>query len=130
MKAESKEYYIALLSLVLGSIIILFVTHLDFKPVFKIDPFNLWWLLLPLGLGILGLGLPKLMVQFLKGIQFVQHKIGTLITYILLTVVFYIFLTPIAFLSRLFTKRKAKSNHSNFVERNHTYVKGDMKKSY
>ncbi len=48
---------------------------------------------------------------------------------ILLSIVFFVFLMPLAFLQRLFTKdgmRLKKQNNSLFHERNHTYTKKDL----
>lgn len=129
MKAESKEYYIALLSLVMGIMIIFTVTHLELDP-FLIKDLNTRWLLLPFGIGFFGLALPDLFIYVLKGIQYTQHKIGRLITFILLTVVFYILLTPLAFLSKIFSKKKNQSDSSSFVDRDYTFTKKDLEKTY
>jgi hypothetical protein len=56
--------------------------------------------------------------------------LGWINTRILLSVVFFIFLTPFAVLSRIFSKNsslKLKNDaKSTFVERNHTYTKKDL----
>ena len=55
--------------------------------------------------------------------------LGWINTKIILSVVFFIFLTPFALLARLFSKNslQLKQNpHTTFVERNHTYSKKDL----
>ncbi len=130
MKIDSKEYYIALLSLVMGMIIILMVTQLSLSQGFDMSAINAKWLFLPFGIGFLGLAVPDLFIYVLKGIQFVQHKIGRLLTFIMLTIVFYIFLTPLAFLSRIFSSKKTQNKNSAFVERDYTFSKKDLDKTY
>ena len=54
---------------------------------------------------------------------------GYVMSRILLTLVFYVFLFPIAILSRLGGKgslQLKKPGKTTFVERNHTYTKGDL----
>ena len=58
--------------------------------------------------------------------------LGKINGFILLTILFYLILTPIALLSKLFKKdelqlkKKNNSNASYFVERNHSYSKKDL----
>ncbi|MEZ5008381.1 MAG: hypothetical protein R2753_09570 [Chitinophagales bacterium] len=130
MKAESKEYYIALLSLVLGIIIILLVTSIERKPDFILEPLNTKLLLIPFLVGFLGLAIPNQFIYVLKGIQFIQHKIGLLLTFIILGIVFYLLLTPIAFLSKIFSKKKENTTASNFQIRDHQYTKKDLEKTW
>ncbi len=90
MKAGSKEYFMALLSMVLGILIISFITTA--KTIgFGKGHFTVtadWVVWLAFGLGFLGLTAPEIMIYFLKGIQFIQHKIGKVFTVILLSIVY------------------------------------------
>ncbi len=57
--------------------------------------------------------------------------LGTVNSKILLTVIFYLFLAPIALLSRIFKKKdelilKKKPDGSYYKERNHTYSPEDL----
>jgi len=63
--------------------------------------------------------------KFAEILGFVNSKI-------LLSLVFFVFLIPIAFLSRIFTKNKAMQLHkkrdgqSYYIDRDHTYSKSDF----
>lgn len=69
-----------------------------------------------------------------RGIIFVWEKIarllGTVNSYLLLSIIFFIFLTPIAWLMKLFANkdhlRLKKPVDSNFFERKHTFKKADL----
>ena len=56
--------------------------------------------------------------------------LGWINTRIILSLVFFIFLTPFAVLSRLFSKNSSlklkNKENTTFVERNHTYTKKDL----
>lgn len=56
--------------------------------------------------------------------------LGWINTRIILSLVFFIFLTPFAVLSRLFSKNSSlklkNKKNTTFVERNHTYTKKDL----
>ena len=131
MKAGSKEYFMALLSMVLGILIISFITSA--KSIgFEKGHFTVasdWVVWLAFGIGFFGLAAPQIMIYFLKGIQFIQHKIGKVFTVVLLSVVFYVFLTPIAFLSKL-GKKKTKNSNSALLDRNFTYDKKSLENTF
>jgi len=69
-----------------------------------------------------------------KGIEWVwlklAHVLGWINSKILLSIIFFIFLLPIALLSRIFTKDplklKGREIKSLFTDRNHTYSKEDL----
>jgi len=60
----------------------------------------------------------------------IAHILGTFNSYVLLSVVFFIFLTPVAFLYRLTRKDtlklKAQKLGTVYEERNHLYVAKDL----
>lgn len=96
--------------------------------------FKLPWLLYGgLGLGILSLMSGWFESIILKGWFGLAHILGWINTRILLGIIFYIFLTPIALLYRLFSgdpmKLKQPKN-STFEERNHTYTAEDLKNQW
>ena len=84
----------------------------------------------------LSIGLLSLISERIgKGIHFVWYKIaeglGWVNSRIILGIVFYIFLFPIAILARLFRKNdelfiKKPANKSLFVSRNHQFKKEDL----
>lgn len=88
-------------------------------------------LLLQIGIGI---GVLSLMLPFVKeGILWLWFKIaevlGWINTRILLSVVFFVILLPVARLSRLFSKDKLQlksSKQSVYKTRNHLYTKEDI----
>ncbi|MBN8577722.1 MAG: hypothetical protein J0L66_12325 [Cytophagales bacterium] len=69
-----------------------------------------------------------------KGIEWVwlklAHVLGWINSKILLSIIFFLFLLPIAILSRLFTKDplklKGREMKSLFADRNHLYSKEDL----
>ncbi len=92
------------------------------------------WLLvvgLILGLGALlirplAIGIHLVWQRFAKALNFIM-------THIILTTVFFVFLTPIAFLYRIFNRKKLmtrKNEGSHFITRNHTYTGDDLKRMW
>ena len=130
MKAENKEYYIALLSMVLGFTLLVFIILSEFWLLVIANPKLLYLFLIPFAIGITGLAIPNQFIYVLKGIQFIQHKIGLLLTFIILGIVFYLLLTPIAFLSKIFSSKKKNTTASNFQIRDHQYTKKDLEKTW
>lgn len=60
-----------------------------------------------------------------------SELMGSVMSKVLLTVIFYLFLTPIALLYRLIGKKdmlhlKRGNRNSNFVERDHQFTKDDL----
>lgn len=60
----------------------------------------------------------------------IAHIMGTFNSYVLLSVIFFVFLTPVAFLFKLTRKDslklKAQKNGTVYEERNHLYVAKDV----
>lgn len=59
----------------------------------------------------------------------VAHIMGFIMSKVILSIVFFLFLTPIAFLSKLGRKnllQLTKSDKSYFTQRNHQYKKEDL----
>jgi hypothetical protein len=87
------------------------------------------FLILGLLLGIAGLLIPAAA----RGIYICWSKLSEVLAWIsgnvLLTIVFVLFLIPLAFFARRFNRlniRFKRSNGSYFKERNHAYVKDDL----
>jgi membrane-bound ClpP family serine protease len=65
------------------------------------------------------------------GWQWLGEKIGAVMSRVLLSIVFFVFLSPIAFFYRLFANKSRKGNsESYFVERNHKYTAPDLEKVF
>jgi hypothetical protein len=88
-----------------------------------------------LGKIAVGIGLVSIFIPIAaKGIEWVwlklAHVLGWINSKILLSLIFFLFLLPIAILSRLFTKDplklKGRDIKSLFTERNHSYAKEDL----
>lgn len=82
-----------------------------------------------LGIGVLSLISKKIEKLILKGWMSLALVLGWINGRILLSIIFYIFLTPIALLSRLFTKDPLKlkpQSQSTFEDRDHKYVPEDL----
>jgi hypothetical protein len=65
-----------------------------------------------------------------------SHLLGTFMSRVLLTLVFLVFVVPLAYIRRwmgkdsLLLKKFKKDNSSVFVVRNHTFSKADIEKPY
>ncbi|MGR3811523.1 SxtJ family membrane protein [Jiulongibacter sp. NS-SX5] len=94
--------------------------------IFKAD----WLLWVATVVGVLGLLFDSFAGLVTKFWLKLAEVLGRINGSILLTIIFFIFLTPIAFLMRIFKKSdelhlKAPEN-SNYEERNHTYQAKDL----
>lgn len=83
-------------------------------------------------LGIPGLVSSTLRTYILKGWYKLADILGFINTRIILSVIFYLILTPIALLSRIFSKdkmqlKKRAKKESYFTIRNHVYTPEDFK---
>jgi hypothetical protein len=82
----------------------------------------------------LGLFVKKAAIWLAWGWLQFSHFLGTINTKIILTLIFFLLLTPIAFCYRLFhgdaLKIKHKSPESNWHHRDHTYDKSDLEKAW
>ncbi len=83
-------------------------------------------------LGIPGLISSTLRTYILKGWYKLANTLGAINSTILLCVIFYLILTPIALLSRIFSKdkmqlKKRPEKKSYFTIRNHLYTPEDFK---
>jgi hypothetical protein len=112
-----------ILVMVVGFLLI--ASYLHFRT--EYDTAALVFFSLSLGVGVLSFFIESAIV-WLWG-KFAL-ALGWINTRILLSVVFYVFLTPFGILSRLFSKNSSlklkKDAKSTFVERNHTYTKKDL----
>ena len=82
-----------------------------------------------LGVGLIGLFIPFL-AKYIAWAWFkLSEGIGAVTSRVLLTVIFFFVLAPIAYLSRIFTKsdlQLKRQNNSYFTERNHRYEPKDF----
>lgn len=83
------------------------------------------------GLGLVGLFVKPLALLIHRGWMKFAEVIGHVSSTVMLSVIFYVFLSPIAFLFRIFNKDVLllkNTRDSTFQERNHVYVKEDIEK--
>ena len=86
-----------------------------------------------LTLGLLGLLSERFAQAVHQGWMFLSTRLNAFITPILLAMVFFIVLCPLAFFYRLAGKaqmRQPQEANSNFVERNHDYNAEDLEKPW
>ncbi len=94
---------------------------------------NSHFLVAATSIGIAGVLSPFLAGIIAKAWYKLAELLGRINGFILLTILFYLFLTPLAWLSKLFKKdelqlkRKTKAEDSYYIERNHTFTKKDLK---
>jgi len=117
MKANSNTYK-TLLVMVTGSLVFYYFFRLDVL------------VYISLGIGILAIissriaaGIEWLWLKLAQGLGWINSRI-------LLSVVYFLFLFPLALLRRIFQKetnwKLNKDKSSFYVERNHTYTKEDL----
>jgi predicted membrane protein len=88
-----------------------------------------------LGLLIIGLIFKRLASRITKVWLKLAHSLGTFNSKVLLTIVFYLVLTPIAIVYKLFTKNPLRlkrdvSLESYYVSREHSFSKEDFEKMW
>jgi hypothetical protein len=92
--------------------------------------FHKYWMLIPVGIALLGF-LINAVGEFLhKGWMLIAKVLGFINSRILLTLLFYVLLTPLALVFRLFNKTRLKytlKNNTSFVIRNHQYTIQDFR---
>ena len=114
-----------ILVMVMGFLLI--ATYLHFRTEYATAAKVLFIIALSVGVGSFIPPLERLIVwlwgKFALGL-------GWFNTRVILSVVFFIFLTPFGLLSRVFSKKSGlklkNDSNSTFVERNHTYSKKDL----
>lgn len=88
-------------------------------------------LILAAVLFVAGVISPFLLAKIAEGWMWIGEKIGAVMSRVILSVVFIVFLTPISILYRAFgSKNKNEKKQSFFVERNHTYTSADLEKIF
>jgi hypothetical protein len=97
-----------------------------------------WWfgrnpyILLAAGIiGVIGLFIPVLAVKIHRAWMKLAEGIGYVMSKVILTIVFVVFLLPVAFLARLFRKGNGSvqmkhNSKTYFKERNFTYTKESL----
>lgn len=89
-----------------------------------------WFLYIGGAVGVISLAVPYLGDLIVKGWYKIAEVLGAINGRILLSIIFFIFLTPIALLSRLFIKAplslKKEEGKSAFTDRNHRYTAKDL----
>jgi hypothetical protein len=79
--------------------------------------------------GCIGLFFRWLSEKIHQGWMFIAEMIGAVMSKVILTVVYFIFLVPLAFMSKLFRKTafdKSPQSESYFTERMKTYTPADL----
>lgn len=92
------------------------------------------WMLLPVGISAIGFIIGPVGEYIHLGWMLLAKALGYINSRILLCVVFFLVLTPIALLMRLFGKtqfvKKAGPQQSLFVSRNHLYNRQDLEQPF
>lgn len=101
--------------------------------IFKVKAF----LIVSLVIGLIGMFIPFIATRVTWLWYKLAHGLGYINSKILLTLIFFIFLVPIALLSRIFTKnktlqlkRKENKDESYFIDRDHQYTAKDLEKMW
>jgi Saxitoxin biosynthesis operon protein SxtJ len=94
-----------------------------------------WLLKSALGLALIAIFLPKIMIWIHEIWMKLAALLGLINGKVLLSILFFVILTPLAWLSRLFGKNSLQlkpkpQNESYYVERNHTFTKEDLEQLF
>lgn len=88
------------------------------------------WLLVPIGMSLVGFMIGPLGEFIHLTWMMIAKVLGFINSRILLSIIFFLILTPIALLMRLLGKssfvKSAKGKNTLFVTRNHVYTKADL----
>jgi hypothetical protein len=79
---------------------------------------------------VAGLVSPYMLRQITTAWLWVGEKIGAVMSRVILSVIFFLFLTPIAIAFRLFSTKKLPNKDSFFTNREHTYTRADMEQTF
>ncbi len=92
--------------------------------------FHKLWMLVPVGVSLIGFFINPIGEIVHKGWMLIAKVLGFINSRILLTLLFYVLLTPLALVFRLFNKARLKhtlKNNTSFVIRNHQYTIQDLR---
>ena len=93
-----------------------------------------WWLYAAAAVGLLSIVIPAVGDLIVKAWFKVAEILGNINGKIILSVMFFVFLWPIAMLYRLTTKNplaiKRTDDSSFYTERNHQYTKDDLEQTW
>jgi len=108
----------AILVIVTGFVLLYFIYN---------DKFLLY---IAFGIGIIGIFVQPLTTILAKGWFKLGEVLGFVVSKVILVVLYYLFLVPIALLYRFFHKDTLilkRTPHSNWITRNHQYIPDDLK---
>lgn len=92
------------------------------------------WLLFPVGISVIGFIIGPIGEYIHLGWMLLAKVLGYINSHILLSIIFFFVLTPIALLMRLLGKtqfvKKAGTQQSLFVTRNHLYNRHDLEQPF
>jgi hypothetical protein len=122
MKTQDKTYQ-GILTMVVGFVVLFFI--------FK----KMALLYIAAGVGLPAIFFPSLATLINKYWLKLAMLLGAINSKILLTLIFFLFLTPLSFFYRLLNKdtlqlKKNTAKNSYFVDRKHTYTKEDLEKMW
>lgn len=93
-----------------------------------------WWLYAAAAVGVLSLAIPVVGDLIVKAWFKLAEVLGNINGKIILSVLFFVFLWPIALLYRLMSKNplaiKRTAESSFYTERNHQYTKDDLEQTW
>jgi len=93
-----------------------------------------WWLYGAVGVGVVSIVIPSLGNLIVKGWFKLAEILGNINGKIILSVMFFVFLFPIALLYRMATKNplavKRTDADSFYTDRNHLYTKEDLEQTW
>ena len=84
-------------------------------------------------LGLAGLFIPFVAKWVAKGWYGLSHVMGFVMSKVILTIIFYVFLFPMALIARAggkLTVKLKKDPKTYWTERNHSYVKKDLENTW
>ena len=111
----------AQLVIVTGLVIMYFIFH------------SVYWLYAAAGIGLISLMIPFAGNLIVKGWFKISELLGWINSRVLLSIIFYVFLFPIAIVARFFSKNALNLKNIQptlYETRNHKYVKSDLENTW
>lgn len=112
--------------LVVNTFLVFIYFIISFESLLRIKASDLFYLI-PLFLCLLSLFSSKIAILFSKVWYKLSEILGNIVSKIILTIVFYIFLFPLSFLYKIFNNDRVNLKKPNkasyFVDRNHMFTK-------
>jgi hypothetical protein len=85
-----------------------------------------YYFFIPVGVAVISIPFSLLNRPLYFLWTFIAKVIGWVLQHIFLSIIFFLFLTPLALLKKIFRKKSPQQKQSNYLTRNHQYEPKDL----